>query len=174
MMRGAFGFPVVVACLALLLTLLMTGRPAVASPTVAVQPATMLAVDSDGDGIPDDMDPDDNNDGTSDDGTTNGPIPDGDNDGIPNDLDPDDNNNGVTDENETGSSPVSGGNSGGTGGEGGSAGGTMIRALPATGAGMLTSTGLAPGYGMVAGLLLVAAVCHQAVARAAGTRSSRD
>lgn len=96
-----------------------------ASPTAPFWNNPIVAADSDGDGIPDDMDPDDDNDGISDanEGNPgappdNAPIPDDDKDTIPDDLDPDDNNNGVTDEDEA-STPANGS----TGGGGSSGGG---------------------------------------------------
>lgn len=133
--------------LALLLATLLTmgpGMPGVMAAPGWTVGGAVLAADSDGDGIPDDLDPDDDNDGISDEGEAspnpkpgNGGIGDDDGDGIPNDLDPDDNNNGITDEDEASiPSPGSnGGNSGGSSSGSGSGGGSLIQALPATGVG---------------------------------------
>lgn len=134
--------------LAALLTMGLRGPQVMAAPGWSGNGTFGLAVDSDGDGIPDDLDPDDNNNGISDENEAspnprpdNGGIGDDDGDGIPNDLDPDDNNNGITDEDEASIPPPAsnGGNSGGSGGSsangGSNDGGSMIRALPVTGVG---------------------------------------
>lgn len=147
---------VLTGVLAVLLTMGFVGPGVMAAPGVDGGREAPLAADSDGDGIPDDLDPDDDNDGISDESEAgpnpqpdNGGIPDGDGDQIPDDLDPDDNNNGVTDDDEASAPPPSngGGSSGGSdgGSNGGTSGGSMnqgpsssgslVRALPETGAG---------------------------------------
>jgi len=89
---------------------------AVAAPQPSSANQTQTFVDTDSDGIPDELDPDDDNDGSPDIDdpdplVTNPPPPDqpgdddsdsdSDGDNIPEVLDPDDNNNGVSDEDET-------------------------------------------------------------------------
>lgn len=143
-----------VSCLLVLLALGFSVSSLSASPNAPLWNEPLLAVDSDGDGIPDDLDPDDDNDGISDANEgdpsappDNAPIPDDDNDTIPNDLDPDDNNNGVTDEDDV-VAPVNGSDGGSNGGSAGSGGSNavgdsgssnggpmLISALPVTGSG---------------------------------------
>jgi hypothetical protein len=145
MTRRILGSP----CAAILLALFLGVFHLEASLASAAPPAgpnVAVAVDTDGDGITDDMDPDDDNDGLPDssqggDGTSSGndPLPDSDDDDITDDMDPDDNNNAVTDEDEP-VPPPSGGNSsspGGTSNSGSSSSGDqpLVKALPVTGAG---------------------------------------
>lgn len=138
------------SCAAVLLALLLGAiqmESSLASPAHSSgSSSTFLAVDSDGDGIPDDLDPDDDNDGIpdSDQGgqgvsSGNGPLPDSDSDGITDDMDPDDNNNAVTDENEPALS-TSGSNASNPGSPSSTnpdSSGTqpLVMALPVTGAG---------------------------------------
>ena len=126
------------------LVILSFGRAgSMASPMAPGGTSAVLAADSDGDGIPDDLDPDDDNDGISDENEAspnpkpdNSGIGDDDGDGIPNDLDPDDNNNGITDEDDAKiPSAGGGGTSGGSSPSGSGDGGSMIKGLPSTGSG---------------------------------------
>jgi hypothetical protein len=145
MTRRILGSP----CAAILFALFLGAfhlEASLASPAPPAGPNVAVAVDSDGDGITDDMDPDDDNDGLPDssqggDGTSSGndPLPDSDDDDITDDMDPDDNNNAVTDEDEP-VPPPSGGNSsspGGTSNSGSSSSSDqpLVKALPITGAG---------------------------------------
>jgi hypothetical protein len=136
-------------CAAILLALLLgvfRMEASLASPASIADPIHILALDSDSDGIPDDMDPDDDNDGVPDsdqggEGTSSGnePLPDSDDDGITNDMDPDDNNNAVADEDETVPTP-SDGNSTDPGGSSPSHAPSpgeqpLVSSLPVTGSG---------------------------------------
>lgn len=168
--------------LGLLVTLVMmglNGPQVMAAPGWSGSDTFALAADSDGDGIPDDLDPDDDNDGISDESEAgpnpkpdNGPIGDDDGDTIPNDLDPDDNNNGVTDEDDASVPPpasnggTSGESSGSTSQGGSSSGGAMIQALPETGAG---NSGHIPVRAFI-----IAAVVLLLVATIPLTRGSND
>lgn len=154
--------------------------PVMASPGVTLLSPPMYQ-DSDGDGIPDDMDPDDDNDGISDGNEgdpnaapDNSPIPDDDDDGITNDNDPDDNNNAVTDEDEpvpapvTNEPPPTGGTSGGGNQGGGDQSGqdsgsssNVVRALPVTGGSSTASS--VPSY-----LTWLCLVCAAITLAAAG------
>jgi hypothetical protein len=149
---------VLASMLAVLLTMGLVGPGVMAAPGFDAGRGLSLAADADGDGIPDDLDPDDDNDGISDEAEAgpnpqpdNGGIPDGDDDQIPDDLDPDDNNNGVTDDDEASAPPPSNGGGSSGGSNGGSSGesinqeasvsqgsipsGSLVQALPETGAG---------------------------------------
>ncbi len=134
--------------------------------------AATAAQDSDGDGIPDALDPDDDNDGTLDNPNSGGPpAGDADGDSIPDALDPDDNNNAVVDRDEprgpsqpppTGGNTGGGGRHSGGGNSGGRSGGSEapVLALPVTGSGQVGGDG--PGALALTPLIVLLVVASTA------------
>jgi len=153
--RSRYALAIVAALLAL-----GVGGGAKASPGLAPAIPSPNFADSDGDGIPDDLDPDDDNDGVADGQHADPQSPsnsgqDADQDTIPDSHDPDDNNNGVTDDDEASAdppdtSPGPGTSPGSDDGPSqapvaaqsnttGSDGPALVRSLPVTGTGSDTS-----------------------------------